>query len=388
MFIGVGAMSAGGVAHLYTHAFFKALLFLTAGSVMHALAGQLDIRTMGGLRRKMPVTALLMLAGCLALAGTPFITAGFYSKDEILGDAMAVGVADWRGLGWVYTSAAWIGLFTAGLTAFYTFRLWFRVFCGPERFEMGEEHGHANDSHAAAVSSVEADAAEVGHADHHGHEPHEMPWWPMNGPLVLLALGSLFGFVLWSLWLGAGYADGLLTDVHAVESHLPGEHAAAGAAHGLHHQELFGIDAHQAVALIASLLALAGIALAAFFHLFQTGLRDRLAGSMGSAVGFLRRAWMVDTLYDRVIVTPLRLLAELLHGADGLLIGGFFGGLGAFPSWAGRSLQPAQSGRLQNHAVWMVGGLAALALLLIFAVVYLQPASGVALHPPAPSPAG
>ncbi len=233
MFVGVGAMSAGGVAHLFTHAFFKALLFLTAGSVMHALAGQLDIRTMGGLRRRMPVTSVLMLVGCLSLAGVPFVTAGYWSKDEILGDAMSVGVADWRGLGWVYTSAAWIGLFTAGLTAFYTFRLWFRVFCGPEKFKMGEEHGHAP-SHAAEVSETESHAAEV---DHHAHEPHEMPWWPMNLPLVVLAVGSTFlGFFLFSSYVGDGYLEGLAADlsmVEVVEDHAghAGHAVAAAGAH-------------------------------------------------------------------------------------------------------------------------------------------------------------
>lgn len=379
MFVGVGAMSAGGVTHLFTHALFKALLFLAAGSVMHALAGQLDIRKMGGLRRKMPVTAGLMGVGCLSLAGVPFISAGYFSKDLILGDAMSVGIADWRGLGWVYTSAAWLGLFTAGLTAFYTFRLWFRVFCGPTRFEMGDDHGHAEDH---------VHAEEQAHAGGHAHEPHEMPWWPMNLPLVVLAVGSLWvGYELFKGFAGTGYMVQLAGDLARVESHAVVQavgHAADGHAdghHGLHHQLLFGDDVHQSVKLMASLLALSGVLLAAVFHLFLPGLRDRIAGSMSCTLGFVRGGWGIDRLYDAVLVTPTRLLAQLLHGADGLVVGGATAGAGAAPTWIGRTLRPAQGGRLQGHGLLMVGGAALLALLLLWASVSLSPAETSALAP-------
>ena len=368
MFVGVGAMSAGGVAHLFTHAFFKALLFLTAGSVMHALAGQLDIRTMSGLRRKMPVTAWLMLFGCLALAGVPFVTAGFYSKDEVLAGAMGLGLNDWRGLGWVYTAAAWIGLFTAGLTAFYTFRLWFRVFCGPERFEMGDDHGH---DASPAAHAAGAEAAHAAADPHHAHEPHEMPWWPMNLPLVLLAAGSIGGYLLFSRFVGAGYEHGVAEALTLVE---PGPHTASF--HGLHHAYLFGGDVHGVVGLFSVIFVTLGLTLAAVFHLFARGLGDSAAAKLGPVVPFLRGAWGVDRLYGAAVVTPLRLLAQLLHGADGLLVGGFFAGLGLLPSAAGRTLQPAQTGRLQGHGLLMIGGAAVLALVLLFAAVYLQPAAG------------
>ena len=135
MFMGVAAMAAfAGVFHLITHAFFKALLFLTAGNVMHALAGQLDLNKMSGLGRKMPVTKWLMLAGCLALAGFPLVS-GFWSKDMIIAYTFDAGMAE--GGMRIYLWLGAVGLITAFLTAYYAFRAWFRVFTGPEYWEMG-----------------------------------------------------------------------------------------------------------------------------------------------------------------------------------------------------------------------------------------------------------
>ena len=202
MFLGVGCLSTdGAIFHLVTHAFFKALLFLTAGSVMHALCGQLDICKMRGMRHKMPVTCWLMFAGCLALAGVP-LTAGFFSKDLILGDALAYAV-DHQSV--LFFALTFLGVVTAFLTAFYTFRLWFTVFMGDEHYEMGLEHHVADavaESHDGAehaehlAGGDEAKTDGHGHDDDHAHEPHEMPW-VMNGPLVVLAVGALLaGLVL------------------------------------------------------------------------------------------------------------------------------------------------------------------------------------------------
>ena len=298
---------------------------------------------------------------------------------------MGLGLNDWRGLGWVYTSAAWIGLLTAGLTAFYTFRLWFRVFCGPERFVMGEDHAHDDASPAAHAAEAETHAAEVDHpADdhHHAHEPHEMPWWPMNLPLLVLAAGSIGGYLLFSRFVGAGYEHGVVEALKLVE---PAAHAADF--HGLHHGYLFGSDVHSMVGLFSVIFVTLGVILAAVFHLFSRGLGDRAAASLGPVVPFLRGAWGIDRLYDAVIVTPLRLLAQLLHGADGLLVGGFFSGVGVLPSAAGRTLQPAQTGRLQGYGLLMIGGAAVLALVLLFAAVYLQPVPGGAAALPTAPPA-
>lgn len=161
MFMGVAAMAAfAGVFHLITHAFFKALLFLTAGNVMHALAGQLELSKMSGLGRKMPVTKWLMLAGCLALAGFPFVS-GFWSKDMIIAYTFDAGMAE--GGMQVYLWLGAVGLITAFLTAYYAFRAWFRVFTGPEYWEMGAEqhavapelapHGHDETSNRLAADA-------------------------------------------------------------------------------------------------------------------------------------------------------------------------------------------------------------------------------------------
>ena len=147
MFLGLGALSTtGAVFHLVTHAFFKALLFLTAGSVMHALAGTLDIRTMSGLGKKMPVTKWLMFAGCLALAGLPVLSAGFWSKDtDPRVTRLAKGATTGAATACLRSPRAGSACVTALLTAFYTFRLWFIGVHGrDQRFVMGDEH-HAPD---------------------------------------------------------------------------------------------------------------------------------------------------------------------------------------------------------------------------------------------------
>src|SRR5256885_1607681 len=171
MFVGVGTLApVAGVFHLVTHAFFKALLFLSSGVVMHAMAGELDMRKFSGLKRVLPKTRWLMLIGCAALAGFPLITSGFYSKDEIVAAA------------WERSRIlAGLMLLAAFLTAYYTFRLYFRVFEGPEIIpppEPAHERGHD---------------AESAHAVEHHHD-HET--WIMIAPLVLLAVGALLaGFL-------------------------------------------------------------------------------------------------------------------------------------------------------------------------------------------------
>src|SRR5205807_8751571 len=144
--LGVGAFAAG-VFHVFTHAFFKALLFLGAGSVIHALSGEQDLRNMGGLRKKIPITCWTLFCASIAIAGVPG-TSGFFSKDEILAGA-------YHSYPWMY----WLGVLTAGMTAFYVFRAWFMAFTGDYR-------GHAH--------------------------PHESPL-SMTGPLMILAVLSLFG---------------------------------------------------------------------------------------------------------------------------------------------------------------------------------------------------
>jgi NADH-quinone oxidoreductase subunit L len=181
MFVGVGVLApVAGVFHLVTHAFFKALLFLSSGVVMHAMLGHLDMRRMSGLKSVLPKTRWLMLIGCAALAGVPFLS-GFYSKDEIV--AAAWHQSKLLGL---------VMLVTAFLTAYYTFRLYFRVFEGPTVVptEAAEGHHAVTDAHDAE----EAHAQSGGHGhDHHNHEP-----LIMIVPLVILAIGAVIaGIVLY-----------------------------------------------------------------------------------------------------------------------------------------------------------------------------------------------
>ncbi|MEO1236563.1 MAG: NADH-quinone oxidoreductase subunit L [Planctomycetota bacterium] len=341
MFVGVGVLStAGATFHLFTHAFFKALLFLTAGSVMHALAGQLDIRTMGGLRRKMPVTCGLMFVGCLSLAGFPFITSGFWSKDLILGDALAAGL-DRPLFLWVTL----LGVVTAFLTAFYTFRLWFTVFMGPERFEMGDEHHHPEDDGHAE----EAD-------DH--HEPHEMPWLPMNAPLVVLAVGA----VIFGWW---GYKAKWFVGITKGST----AHTAVGGHHeDAHFTALYGIDPHDFMIVLSSILAVAGVAGAAFFFWFARDLTEKVAKRFAPVVRVLENKYYVDELYDVVFVRPLRRLGGLFYAVDAMVINGLVRLVAWLPSLVGRSVRPAQSGRLSGYGLSMVVGVAVFALLVAMAI--------------------
>jgi NADH-quinone oxidoreductase subunit L len=364
MFLGVGALSTeGGLFHLFTHAFFKALLFLTAGSVMHALAGQLDLRKMSGMRKVMPVTCWLMFVGCLALAGFPFLS-GFYSKDMILAAAMERGLHGEP----LFLVLAIMGLATAFITAFYTFRLWFRVFMGETRYEMGHDHhapddanAHHDHAHAEAAAADDPHRAPA-HADakhgsageasgshgitvEHHHEPHEMPWL-MNGPLVLLAVGSIFaGFVIAKThWLG-----------HMVER------STAYVAHGEHDAGL-----HVLMMVISGAIALTGIALAAWFHWFNRPAADAVAKQFPGVVRTLENKYWIDELFDAAIVTPLRTLGEVFFVIDRLVIDGVVALVGWMPGELGRWIRPLQHGRLQGYGLSMALGTAVVLLVIVW----------------------
>ncbi|MEM9348113.1 MAG: NADH-quinone oxidoreductase subunit L, partial [Planctomycetota bacterium] len=328
MFLGLGALStSGAVFHLVTHAFFKALLFLTAGSVMHALAGTLDIRTMGGLGKKMPVTKWLMFAGCLALAGVPF-TAGFYSKDVIIAEAWTQGV--YRGGGALYIVLGVMALITALLTAFYTFRLWFIVFTGETKYEMGDEH-HSEDDH--------------GHDDHHAHEPHEMPWWPMNLPLIPLAVGSLIAGLALYHW-------------HVIDDLVK----ASSAYTGVKYDETIGTI----MKIVSGFLAVAGIALAGWFYYKTSDRAEKAAELLKGPVGILRGKYFIDEFYDRVIVKPLFIAGQVAYLIDQLVIHATIMSFGWAPRLLGKTVQPTQAGKLHGYGLGMIAGVTAVALLLLF----------------------
>ncbi len=344
MFLGIGVLSSvGAVFHLFTHAFFKALLFLTAGNVMHAMADQLDMRRISGLRRKMPLTCLLMLAGCLALAGVPG-TAGFFSKDLILASALQKGLSqhDWR-----ITTLAVLAIVTALLTAYYTFRLWFRVFMGPAKYEMGPKHAPQEPVDESSDGDIRVE---------HYHEPHEMNWL-MNGPLLVLAAGALTAGFLCKEWV--------TTMVGGAVSAAPGSadgHAAAGAAEIL----IFGLDVHSFMIVVSVVVSLGGIALAAYFHWLNRSAADRIAVRFRDVVRALQNKFFVDELYDALLVRPLRMLGSLFYIVDRLLIEGLVSLVGALPRLAGMAVQTSQRGFLQGYGLGMAVGTGVVLLFVIY----------------------
>jgi NADH-quinone oxidoreductase subunit L len=326
MFLGLGTGTLLGVTaamfHLVTHAFFKALLFLGAGSVMHATGGVIDIRQLGGLRRRMPWTHWTFLCGGLALSGiVPF--AGFWSKDAILAaTAEKVGGGDAGGLYAILYPAA---LLTAFLTAVYTFRAFFLTFYGEERLRLSD-----------------------------GRHAHESPP-TMTGPLVILALGAL-GVGAYFQWTGDFLGPhGFLAQTPALGSLAAQEAEPAGAG-------------HLAVALLSTAVAAAGIAVAAFLYLGRPErLRALTALMTGLGLyGLSYGKFFFDPIYRALVVAPMRRLAATLawldqHGVDALV-----NAVGALPRAIGADLRPLGGGLVQFYALVMVLGLLVLmgALLL------------------------
>ena len=358
MFVGVAVISAGGVFHLMTHAFFKALLFLTAGSVMHALAGNLDIRTMSGLRKKMPVTCWLMFFGCIALAGLPF-TAGYYSKDMLLGDAIVKGYSAAPHAMW-FRVAGILGIITAFITAFYTFRLWFKVFMGPLKWEMGTDVGHdpVDEMEEVTDAVARAEEAETGH---HPHGPHEMPTWPMNLPLVLLALGAAFLGMLVTSFFGifdvSWITDMLQNSTQFLASHP--DHSAAAAA------------THHKVELISGALACSGFVLALIFHWWKREWVVSLCNNkpMQKIITVLVGKYYIDELYEWLIRRPLHTLGVIFYTFDQFVLDGMVRLVGWIPKLSGYAVRPAQSGKLQGYGVSMTVGLAVILLIVFYAWV-------------------
>jgi NADH-quinone oxidoreductase subunit L len=325
MFMGVGSGAiTAGVFHLVTHAFFKACLFLGAGSIIHALHHEQDLRRMGGLRRYMPVTFRTMLVAALAMAGFPPL-AGFFSKDEILWRAWESG-----GLGRI----AWVaGSIAAAGTAFYAFRLIFLAFGGSHR---GSASAGAHDTHATI---------------------HESPR-SMTIPLILLACGSAFvGFLGVPHVLGGhDRFGGYLAPVLA---HRPPAHEAAGS------------EAAMAIEIALMVLAVAVAVLGAFFAWRFYIARPSLPATVAARFPGLYRRLVdllgVDAFYERNVVTPLRNLADrVLHKRiDVRMIDAFVNGCGAVARRMARAVSVVQDGSIQNYLTWMVVGTLLLLLTLL-----------------------
>jgi NADH-quinone oxidoreductase subunit L len=343
---GVGAYAAG-IFHLLTHAFFKALLFLAAGSVIHALSGEQDLRKMGGLRTRTPVTFWTMSAGVFAIAGIwPF--AGFFSKDEILyrvftwQDNPALGKLLWV-----------VGLMTAGMTSFYMFRLWFKTFFGEPRIEeQADLHEHGATVHlhsgAHAVMVVDDDAT--------AHGVHESPWI-MLFPLVVLAILSMVGG-----WVGIPAALGGHNEIGAFLDPVFSSGAVAQAA------ETGGHALEIALAAVSLATAALGFYVAFIFYYKRPGTADALAGRNKRAYAVLEHKYWVDEIYFNVLVVPLLIFTRGV--LETLFERGVVNGSGRAAGTVTRGLgwleRRQVSGNIRSYAGWLAFGAAAVIAMMVF----------------------
>jgi NADH-quinone oxidoreductase subunit L len=302
---GVGAYTAG-IFHLMTHAFFKALLFLGAGSVMHGMAGELDMRKMGALKDKLPKTHLTFLIATLAIAGI-FPFAGFFSKDEILWEVLQKSPILWS-----------IGATGALLTAFYMFRAVFLTFYGESRID-------------------------------HSVHPHESP--PiMTTPLIILAILSVIGG-----WVGLPLIEGgnrfkefLSPVIHAEEV--------------VHHAPGFEVT----MMLVSMGIAIIGIIIAYNFYLKNPKLPDQLASRFKGLYTLIYNKYYIDELYNALFVNPIKEWSNLLWlSFDDKVIDGMVNGAGKVVRSFSGTLRKVQTGYLQNYALFILLGVVAIIFYLL-----------------------
>jgi NADH-quinone oxidoreductase subunit L len=355
--MGMGAYAAG-IFHLYTHAFFKALMFLGSGAVIHALAGEQDMRRMGGLKKYLPITYWTFLIGTLAIAGIP-IFAGFFSKDEILYKTF-VGTPYHHG-----STILWIiGMVTALLTAAYMFRLLFLTFHGNERFAAAG-HGDAHGGHGAHGHDGHAHGA--GHGGHHG-APHEAPM-SMAVPLIVLAIGStVAGFVGVPHALGGHNAiEGFLEPVFEVHGAATAGEAPpvtepavppAVQADAEHAPGAGDVGTERMLMVLSVAVAGAGIFIALYFWLWQPSAAASLAQQFGGLYRLLLNKYYVDEIYDAVVVQPIKQLSTgpLWKGMDAGVIDGSVNGVGATVQGASMSLRRLQTGSVRTYAASLFFG--------------------------------
>jgi NAD(P)H-quinone oxidoreductase subunit 5 len=362
MAMGVGAYSAG-LFHLMTHAYFKAMLFLGSGSVIHGMEGVVghnpalaqDMRLMGGLRKYMPVTGSTFLIGCLAISGIPPF-AGFWSKDEILGAAFAANPLLW-----------FIGYTTAGITAFYMFRMYFSTFEGKFR---GKDEKIIKKLQAAATVLIEAEtlapnfgpgamkqgelaATAAGQDDHehHADEPHESPW-TMTFPLAVLAIPSMaIGL------LGTPFANYFEEFIHS-----PSESVAEIAEKAAEfNPNEFYLMAGSSVG-----ISLIGITLASLMYLMRKIDPSAIASAIKPLYNLSLNKWYFDDIYHKVFVLGLRRLARQVLEVDFRVVDGAVNLTGFFTLISGEGLKYLENGRAQFYALIIFG--AVLGLTIVFGV--------------------
>jgi len=320
MALGCGAASAelvtpavtAGMFHLFTHAFFKALLFLAAGSVMHAMGNVIDMRRFSGLRHALPITHWTFLVGAAALAGFPLL-AGFWSKDDIiavLGEAAKNGNVKYR----VFFGAIWaVAVSAAFLTAFYTFRAYFMTFWGPEKFP--EEAGH------------------------HPHEATPIMAWPLR---ILAVCAAGIGLVVGPTHLFASYLEKTmgLTPVH--EHHL-----------------------HWPVMIMSSIIAIAGIGFAWMFYVASPAIPAGIARAMKPLYAISQGKFFLDEIFKGLIVVPLIVIAKIATLVDQYLIDGIVDTAGKIPRALSLIPQQFHGGVVSNYASVMWVGVVTAAVLVL-----------------------
>jgi NADH-quinone oxidoreductase subunit L len=333
MTVALGASAyAAGIFHLVTHAFFKALLFLGAGSVIIAMHHQQDMREMGGLRKYMPVTYWTLLIGAIASAGIPGFS-GFFSKDA---NIEAVHLSRTPGAGFAYFCV----LTTVFVTALYTFRLVFMTFHGPERFRGQGGHGHGGRTPA----------------DHgHTHAPHESPW-VVTAPLVLLAIPSICaGWVIGPVLFGGYFGGAIVT--------APAHDVLAQMARDFH-----GVTAMMAHALGTApfWLAIAGVATAAYLYLLRPELTDVIQRKVGLLYTVLERKYGFDEAYQWLFGDgAVRFGNGLWKGGDMAVIDGVFvDGSARAVGWIALIVRTLQSGFIYHYAFAMIVGILVLLTML------------------------
>lgn len=300
------------IFHLVTHAFFKALLFLGAGSVMHSMGDVIDMRRFGGLRKVLPITHATFLCGAAALAGVPVLFSGFWSKDEIL--SVTWEAAHDGPYATIYLVLLVCALATAGLTAFYTFRAYFKTFWGRERIP-----------------------------EEAGHHPHDAP--PiMAWPLIILAAGAvLAGIVLGPTGLFGGFLEEHWMKRQFAPRLLPVESG--------HHL-------NWALMAISSVIALSGIGLAYVLYVKKPGLAALWAFKISGLYGWSRNKFYLDELFEAIFVRPLQGVANVARVLDQYIVDGLVDLIAQIPAFAGHLMRPFQNGLVQFYALLMALGVA------------------------------
>jgi NADH-quinone oxidoreductase subunit L len=308
---GVGAYQAA-MFHLFTHAFFKALLFLGAGSVIHGMHHEQDMRRMGGLMRYLPLTFAAMTIGNIAIAGfgVPHVFgfAGFYSKDSILEAAYAAGGENPTAM-----FAFVVGVVVAALTAFYSFRLAFMTFNGPAVWKQAAADGghdlkaaaHHGDDHATAAQHESHSEPDTGGHGHHDHKPHESPW-TMLVPLGVLSIGAIgAGIAFYEPFFGHDAAEFWRSAMGTGGLFPASTYALMDEAHHVPTWVLWS----------PTVAALIGFGTAIWIYLLRSGMGARIAANAGPLWTFFYNKWFFDELYDAVFVRGARFFGDLFGSA-------------------------------------------------------------------------